>query len=176
VLVWGAFHTANYYGYKHSPDDARTQRRHHTPAGRYTIARPKRAPFSGAVAVAYYAVALGCSVAVPLVVASRRPGDKYLLGEVVYGLIALFAFVVPALTAFFSGRDIPFSTLFATIEHLEDKVRPLAILAGIGITILLIHLAFYPWPAVIRDLQDLHRHNAPTRQHQKQGEPDPLAP
>ena len=64
--------------------------------------------------------------------------------------------VIPASYAYFGGKDVPFPTLFATIQALERRARVVAIVFAAGITVLLIHLALYPWPAVIPDLQDLH--------------------
>jgi hypothetical protein len=94
-----------------------------------------------------------------------------------YGLIALFWMVIPAAYAYFGGKDVPFPTLFATIQALEQRVRVVAIVFAAGITVLMIHLALYPWPAVIPDLQDLHASYA--QQHhavKKHKEPQPGAP
>jgi hypothetical protein len=104
----------------------------HTNGGRYTLVEPKE-PFTGAAAVAYYVVAIVCTVVGPLLVQQWRPDDEYLLGEVMYGSIALFAFVLPGAAALFWGKDVPFTTLFATIRNIEEKVRPVAILFAVGI-------------------------------------------
>jgi hypothetical protein len=94
-----------------------------------------------------------------------------------YGLIAAFWVVVPTLIAYVGGKDVPFPTLFATIQALERRARPVAVLVAAGITILLIHLAFYPWPKVIPDLPDLHRsHERQSHVAKKHHQPAPDAP
>jgi hypothetical protein len=80
-------------------------------------------------------------------------------------------------SSYFGGKDVPFPTLFATIQALEQRVRVVAIVFAAGITVLMIHLALYPRPAVIPDLQDLHASYA--QQHhavKKHKEPQPGAP
>jgi hypothetical protein len=91
-----------------------------------------------------------------------RPHDKHLYGEVLYGLIALLWIVVPSVLAYVFAKDVPFPTLFATLASLEARVRWVAVLVVAGLVVLLVHLAFYPWPAIIPDLQDLHRNHAPS--------------
>src|SRR5436190_2529152 len=48
-------------------------------------------------------------------------GDKWHLAYVLYGLTAVFWIVIPSLAAYFLARDVPFPTLFRTIEDLEDR-------------------------------------------------------
>jgi hypothetical protein len=67
---------------------------------------------------------------------------------VLYGLIALLWFLVPSVLAFALGRDVPFPTLLRTIGNLEHRAPPLAAIIVAGLTILLLHLAFYPWPSM----------------------------
>ncbi|WP_157535117.1 hypothetical protein [Nocardia inohanensis] len=75
--------------------------------------------------------------------------DAYLGPYVLYGLIALMWVVVPSILAMFFGKDVPFPTLFRTIGFLERRAHFIAaILLGL-LVILLIHLAFYPWPRVV---------------------------
>jgi hypothetical protein len=170
VLVWAAFHALEF----RSPEKY-VQSPHHTNAGRYTLVTPKD-PFTGIEVGIYYAVALACTIGGPLLVDHWRPKDEYLMGEVMYGSIALFAFVLPGTAALFWGKDVPFTTLFATIQNIKEKARPVAILFGAGIAILLLHLALYPWPSVIPDLQDLHNQKNPSHEELKEEEPDPFAP
>lgn len=151
VLVWAVFHAVKYSG-----GVAGGKR---TPGGRLTRGAAKTDPMRTALAIVYYVLALGCAIAGPLIVRSVRPDDKYLLGEVLYGTIGFFGMVVPSVVAMVYRQDVPFPTLFWTIQRLEDRVRPVAIVFAAGITVLLIHLALYPWPSVIPDLQDLHNKN-----------------
>jgi hypothetical protein len=46
--------------------------------------------------------------------------------------------------------------------------------AAAGIAILLIHLALYPWPAVIPDLQDLHHRYEQQRHDAKKNQQPPV--
>jgi hypothetical protein len=169
VLVWGAF-----YALRRSRSQEEERR---TPAGRFTLREPKREPIQTVGAILYYAFALGAVIAGPLIVLEVRPHDKYLLGEVLYGLIGFFGILVPSAVALLYGKDIPFTTLFATLQHLEEKVRLLAIVVAAGIVVLLLHLALYPWPSVIPNLQDLHKQYEKQRHEQlKQKEPSPYSP
>ena len=71
---------------------------------------------------------------------------------------------------------MPYATLFRTIQDLESHLRSAAIVVAAGILILLVHLAFYPWPASIPDMQDLHKQYEKQRHEQKkQKEPSPDA-
>jgi hypothetical protein len=86
--------------------------------------------------------------------ALRHPVDPFILAYVLYGLIATFFIVVPSVFVFISGRDVSFPTLFTTIGYLERRIHPLAVLLLIGLVILLVHLALYPWPAVFHQLRN----------------------
>jgi hypothetical protein len=126
----------------------------------------------------YFAFALVViSAATALAVATTDVDDEHTVGRTLYGLTALFWVVVPTALAWPKrwGRDIPFATLVETIRNLEHRLRIVAFALGAGLVILLLHLVFYPWPANIDDLQDLHK------QHQLQGPrvkgpPAPTAP
>jgi hypothetical protein len=177
VLVWAAFHAVQYEASRKvatvapSPPPSQAYR---TPGGRVS----RRAPVAGPVnAIAYFAVALVAIAGFSLWSYLGRPHDKYRLGEVMYGLIGLFWIVLPAAYAYVRGQDVPFPTLFATIQALEQRIRIVAIVFAAGITVLLIHLALYPWPAVIPDLQDLHKSFAQHRHNvKKHDQPQPGAP
>jgi len=84
--------------------------------------------------------------------------------------------VLPSLAEFLSGKDLPITTLFVTIQNIEAKARPVSIEFGAGIAVLLLHLALYPWPSVIPDLQDLHKERNLSHAQLKQKEPNPFAP
>lgn len=82
-----------------------------------------------------------------------------------YGSISLLWLVAPSVAAFAWGKDVPFPTLFRTVQNLEDWLRtrswklgtkPLGpVLAWVvsyvilwGLVVLLLHLAFYPYPDI----------------------------
>ncbi|MFE3188869.1 hypothetical protein ACFXHA_07655 [Nocardia sp. NPDC059240] len=73
---------------------------------------------------------------------------SYLGAYVLYGLIALMWVIVPSILAMFFSRDVPFPTLFRTVGYLERRAHPVAAILLAGLVVLLIHLAFYPWPVV----------------------------
>jgi hypothetical protein len=177
VLVWAAFNAVQYEASKRvaapAPQPPQGQA-YRTPGGRLSRREPSDEPVN---AIVYFAVAIAVTVGLSLWSYLDRPHDKYRLGEVMYALIALFWMVIPAAYAYIGGKDVPFPTLFATIQALEQRLRLVAIVFAAGITVLLIHLALYPWPAVIPDLQDLHKSYAQHRHDvKKHSEPPPDAP
>ncbi|RJO73666.1 hypothetical protein D5S18_21055 [Nocardia panacis] len=92
--------------------------------------------------VASYAVGIAVAVA-----EGRIHPDSYLGAYVLYGLIALMWIVVPSVLALFR-REVPFPTLFRTIGYLERRAHPVAAVLLALLVILLLHLAFYPWPTI----------------------------
>lgn len=144
------------------------------PGGRATVAEDPKAPVR---ALVYFPLALGIVFLGTSFVVFIRPEDKYLLGEVLYGLIAVFWVGIPSVLAYWYGKEVPYPTLFTTFRDLARRVRIVAVLVAALLTILLIHLVLYPWPAVISDLQDLHTQNEKQRyEEKKQNEPPASAP
>jgi len=137
----------------------RTLRR--TPLGRLTYS-PQTSRLSSQTSEPGHGVASVLLVVVGMVgvslgaflTAIQHPADAFILAYVLYGLIATFFIVVPSMFVFVSGRDISFPTLFKTIGYLERRIHPLAVLLLIGLVILLVHLALYPWPAVFHQLRN----------------------
>jgi len=184
VLVWAAFHAVRVS----SPTITRIPPA--APQGDHAVTAPVatkgelvRIP-GGRLSVAntfqplhpriYIPAALGLVGVAFAIVRIARPDDKYLLGEVLYGTIALVWIAVPAWLAYKHGRWVPYATLFRTIQDLESHFRAAAIVVGAGILVLLVHLAFYPWPASIPDIQDLHKQYEKQRHDQKKRkEPSP---
>jgi membrane protease YdiL (CAAX protease family) len=114
----------------------------------------------------------GCALIVIVVctgiaVPTSDVDDEYLVGQTLYGLTAAFWVLVPMFLAWPKKHsvDIPFPTLFETVRNLERRLRGVALVVTAGLVILLIHLVFYPWPATIPDIQDLHE------QYKQQGHP-----
>jgi hypothetical protein len=124
----------------------------------------------------YFAIAVA-AVAGGSALAAAAAAHRYVLAYVLYGLIAVFWIVIPNALAYAAKKDIPFPTLFTTLGDIESRARVVAVVVGAGLVILLVHLTFYPWPAVIPDLQDLHKkqqQQKPLIQQQKP--PSPYAP
>jgi hypothetical protein len=99
------------------------------------------------------AVVIASGYAVPRAV---DPGNKQLIGESLYGAIALMLFVVPGWLAYRLGRFVPFPTLFQSFQDIEARAKWLAVVIAAGLTVLMIHLVFYPWTSILPDLQHLH--------------------
>lgn len=86
---------------------------------------------------------------------SATKNDKYTFGEILYGLIFFFGAILPGLLAW-RGRIVPFPTLFATLKHLEKHAHVVTLLLATWLAILFVHLVFYPWPSLLRDINRLH--------------------
>jgi hypothetical protein len=179
VIAWWALHVVQFGPQKvgvlseDQTNPGRSYRR--TPHGRSTRAKALRGEFRARV---YIPLALAGVLLAAVSVQVKRPEDEYLLGEVLYSAIALFWIVIPGVAAYFWGKEVPFPTLFTTFRHLAslDRLKLLAGLIAGGILVLLIHLALYPWPASISDIQDLHEQNEDQRRiEKKENEPSAFA-
>ena len=94
--------------------------------------------------VRYFAFA---TVVVVLGALLAAPSDnRFLVGYVLYSLIGIFWVVVPNSAAYFLKKDIPFTTMFFTVRSLGRRLQFVAALVAALLVILLLHLAFYPWP------------------------------
>jgi hypothetical protein len=120
-----------------------------TPGGRCTRRREQGRDISVLI--------LGAGVVVVIVgstlTAELDPSDRYALGYVLYGLIALFCIATPSVVAYVWAKDVPFPTFFRTLANLERRVHFMSAVVLIGLGILLIHLALYPWPNVFHVLK-----------------------
>jgi hypothetical protein len=175
VLVWAAYYSVVYRARPVGEDPDRTA------GGRATLPWIRLKPSLSnrwrlILAACYYVVALAVVSGGCILVKSVRPDDKYLLGEVLYGSIGAFCVVIPSVVGLVMHDDVPFPTLFATIQNLTKLVRPVAILIAAGITVLLVHLALYPWPDNIPALQKLPRGPALNENVKERFQPSPYSP
>ena len=96
-------------------------------------------------------VRIGSTVATLAVVSgsvvAAQSNNRFLVGYVLYSLIAVFWVIVPNAGAFWLGKDFPFTTLFFTIHCLGRRLQLVASVIAALLVILLLHLAFYPWPS-----------------------------
>jgi len=95
--------------------------------------------------VPYFAFATVVVVAGSLVATASE--NRFLVGYVLYSLIAIFWIVVPNVIAYFFGKDFPYTTLFYTVNCLGRRLQFVAALVAALLVILLLHLALYPWPS-----------------------------
>jgi hypothetical protein len=115
-----------------------------TPCGR--VARSGCAPRAVSV-FAYFPLAVGV-VAGGSVVAAIAGSDMFVLGYVIYGLIAIFLVIIPNALAFWFATEVPFPTLYRTVADLERRWRPAAMVIVAGLVVLMFHLVFFPWPDI----------------------------
>jgi hypothetical protein len=77
--------------------------------------------------------------------------DKYEVGYTIYGLFFVFGIVVPGALAYFGGMIVSFPGLIYTVRKLERRLHWVAAAVVAGLAILLVHLALYPWPDLVRE-------------------------
>jgi hypothetical protein len=138
-----------------------------------------KAPVREIGAGVYFAVAVVVTAAGTAIAVWRTGGtDEHAVGQVLYGSIAFLLVVVPTVAAWPKrwAVDIPFPTLLATVRNLERRLRIVAVVVTAGLAYLLIHLVFYPWPATIPDVQDLHDQLSRERADVRPIEPAPPEP
>jgi hypothetical protein len=76
---------------------------------------------------------------------------KYDVGYTVYGSLLVFGIVVPTALAYFGGRIVSFPGLLFTVRKLERRLHWVAVMIVAGLAVLLVHLALYPWPDLVRE-------------------------
>jgi hypothetical protein len=96
----------------------------------------------------YFPLAIGV-VAGGSVIAAIASSDMFVLGYVIYGLIAIFLVIIPNALAFWFATEVPFPTLYRTIANLERRWRPAAVVIVAGLVVLTVHLVFFPWPDIV---------------------------
>jgi hypothetical protein len=77
--------------------------------------------------------------------------NKYEVGYTIWGLFLCFGILVPTVLAYFGGMIVSFPGLIFTVRKLERRLHWVAVLVVAGLAILLVHLALYPWPDLVRD-------------------------
>ena len=95
--------------------------------------------------VRYFVLATAVVVVGALAVSPSE--NRFLVGYVLYSLIGIFWVVIPNAAAYFLKKDIPFTTMFFTVRSLGRRLQFVAALVAALLVILLLHLAFYPWPS-----------------------------
>jgi hypothetical protein len=80
----------------------------------------------------------------------RSGGSRWVTACMLYSLIAVLFMVLPNVFVVVWKKEVPFPTLVQTLASLNRsrQTRPLFLLAIALIVILLLHLAFYPWPRI----------------------------
>jgi hypothetical protein len=84
-------------------------------------------------------------VGVAATVVATHGATKFQLGDTIYGLLATFCIVIPSIWTAFTRRE---PTLLSTVRSLRTRIPWVTIVILCGLTILAVHLAFYPWPDI----------------------------
>lgn len=150
LIAAAAVHAVRYPWHRTGEIAARADhpRRGRTDNGRYTKT-PAPDDISEVSVYAYFALAVA-AIVVGSLLAAMLSNSKWVLAYVIYGLIAIFCVITPNTLAFWFRKDVPFSTLFRTVTDIERRWHPAALVIVAGLAVLLIHLAFYPWPDIFR--------------------------
>jgi hypothetical protein len=77
--------------------------------------------------------------------------SKIQLGYIIYGVLAVFGIVIPSVLAFVLNKEVRFPTLFFTLDRLRRRFHAAALILVTGLAILVVHLAFYPWPDITHE-------------------------
>jgi hypothetical protein len=78
---------------------------------------------------------------------ASRSDNEFLVGYILYSLIAVVWVIVPNLAAYWFKKDVPYTTMIFTVRCLGRRLQLVAALVGALLVILMLHLAFYPWPS-----------------------------
>jgi hypothetical protein len=124
-----------------------------TPRGRLTKAHPTRTAEELKVSPYWFGLAIAVVAGGSYLGARINPHNEFIIGYVLYGLIATIGIVIPSAMAFWFAKDVPFPTLFRTLSNLGKRSHVATALIVTSLVILLIHLAFYPWPGIFDQLQ-----------------------
>lgn len=73
------------------------------------------------------------------------------LGYTIYGALGVFGILIPSIFAIGLNRLVRFPTLFFAIDQFRRRLHAVALILIAGLSILLVHLAFYPWPDVTHE-------------------------
>jgi hypothetical protein len=115
-----------------------------TNSGRLTRAEGGRTAELGH-ALWYFPVAV-ILIAAAAAAAAGLNSSRLVAGYVIYGLIAVAFLIIPNVLAFWFAREVPFPTLFRTLENLDTRWHPAVLIIVAGLSVLAIHLVAYPWP------------------------------
>jgi len=152
VIVWVVLEVV---GYPRGPSGVRgrtARQGRRTAGGRATV----RQQTGGEIPVLMLGAGALVVAVGSILTAELDSSDLYALGYVLYGSIALLCAAVPNVIAFVWAKDVPFPTFLATLANLERRAHFVMVLVLIGLTILLVHLALYPWPNIFHILKGPH--------------------
>jgi hypothetical protein len=77
--------------------------------------------------------------------------DEFHLGYAIYGSFAAIGILIPLLLVWRNSNRVVFPNVFYTFRKLRERFRWVAMTVIAGLTILVLHLALYPWPNLARE-------------------------
>jgi hypothetical protein len=117
------------------------------PLGRFTRVQAAQAEESREIPFAAWYLPLATVVtAAASTVTALLSTDKFVLGYVLYGTMAVALVIIPDTVAYWSAREVSFPTLFRTLEYLDARYHPALLVVCSGLAVLAIHIVAYPWP------------------------------
>ncbi|MDQ5820119.1 MAG: hypothetical protein M3540_01615 [Actinomycetota bacterium] len=97
---------------------------------------------------------VGATIAIALFVSRTWPDERrprFNLAYAIYGSFAVLGIAIPLVLAWKVKRHAVFPNLFFTFAHLRERIPAAAMLVAVGLSVLVIHLALYPWPNLARE-------------------------
>jgi hypothetical protein len=76
---------------------------------------------------------------------------KFHLAYAIYGSFAVFGVAIPLYLVWRKSKHVVFPHLFYTLKCLSGRFHWVALAVLLGLSILMIHLALYPWPNLARE-------------------------
>jgi hypothetical protein len=107
--------------------------------------------------------------ALAMVLAVIFVDGEFARGCIIYGVLGFLGILLPGVLAFWTNRIVRFPTLFFTVGKLRHRLHFVAVVLVAGLSILAVHLAFYPWPDLVREsasFAGLNAYQARTRAEQ----------
>jgi cytochrome bd-type quinol oxidase subunit 2 len=106
------------------------------------------------------AIVITCGAILAAIIANRAHGNAPFIGAyILYGTVAVVWVIVPSVVAYLGVKEVGFPTFVWTLHHVYHRWPFRAVILLAALTVLLIHLALYPWPSIVHDLQ----HYAPSK-------------
>jgi hypothetical protein len=119
------------------------------PANKKKAGRALRKPSTLAIDLPWggrYIVVVGVAGAAAGTIAAAAGANKNELGYAIYITLTVFGVLVPSALAYWWNRVLAIPTLFATVAFLRHRAPWIAALVVALLVVLMLHLAFYPWP------------------------------
>jgi len=108
---------------------------------RATNGQAELVPFAAA-----YLPATVTAVAASGAITAGLGGGRFVVGYVIYAVLAVGLLIIPNVLAFRWGKDVPFPTLPRTLVNLDGRLHWVVTVVLAGLAVLVVHLVAYPWP------------------------------